>query len=85
MHVHISYLSHSIYMERTFAGKFFLPSRLKPDNFDCFFYCDNFMLTLIADFSNCSIQFSRMKPCLESDKAALKELQTSQSPVDNLI
>ena len=27
MHVHISYLSRSVYMERMFAGTFFVPSR----------------------------------------------------------
>ena len=34
-------------------------------------------------FQRSVVNFSRIKSCLESDKATLKELQTSQSPVDN--
>lgn len=34
-------------------------------------------------FQRSVVNFSRMKPCLDSAKAALKDLQTSQSPVDD--
>lgn len=34
-------------------------------------------------FQRSVVNFSRMKPCLDSAKAALKALQTSQSPVDD--
>ena len=34
-------------------------------------------------FQRSVVNFSRMKPCLDSAIAALKELQTSQSPVDD--
>lgn len=34
-------------------------------------------------FQRSVVHFSRMKPCLDSAKAAFKELQTSQSPVED--
>ena len=34
-------------------------------------------------FQRSPVSFSHLKPCLESANAALKELQTSQSPVDD--
>ena len=35
-------------------------------------------------FQGSVVNFSHMKPCLDSAKAALKELQTFQSPVDDV-